>query len=314
MIGFPTDPGATLPEGGAWRGGGTDLTERRRLGLASGPVLDLRDLPGLDAVEAQSDGGARLGARATLEAVAAHPRVREGWPALAAAFGGLATPQIRRRATVAGGLLQDARCPYFRSPEPDCLKKGGHTCSARRGEAAFHSVLDLGSCIAPNPSTPLLALLAFDGAVELAGGTRMSAAALAGDGANPRTTHSLPAGALLTAALLPPPRPGERSAWLRYAHRARAEWPLVEAIVRTGLDDGRLRGVVLAAGGIANRPLRFDEVAEKLEGLAPDDPAIDGILAETVADAGGIPQSAWRAPLVPRCLRDALDLALGRTE
>jgi xanthine dehydrogenase YagS FAD-binding subunit len=306
VIAFPTTPDTVLPAGASWRAGGTDLTERRRLNLTAGAVYDLRDLPGLDAIEERPDGGLLVGARCSVQDVADHPRIQKGWPGLAAAFAGLATPQLRRRATVGGSLLQDARCPYFRSPEPDCLKKGGHTCSARRGEAAFHSVIDLGSCIAPHPSTPFLALLAFDGVVHLAGGAEVPAAAALGDGANPRTTHSLPPGALVTGFSLPPPRPGERSAWVRLAHRARAEWPLAEAVVRLTLDGDRLGDVVLAVGGVANRPLRFDEVAAKLRGRTLVE--AEAVVAEVEKEAGSIPQSAWRAPLIPRVLLDALAL------
>ena len=87
---------------GSYRAGGTDLTELRHRGIVQGPVVDLRDVPELDAVGPGPDGGLRLGALVRLSRVAADPQVVSAYPGVAAAAGGLATPQIRSRATLAG--------------------------------------------------------------------------------------------------------------------------------------------------------------------------------------------------------------------
>jgi aerobic carbon-monoxide dehydrogenase medium subunit len=68
-------------------------------------LLSLRDVPGLDYVEANSE--LRLGALTTHRSVELSPLVRERWPALAATFGLVASPRVRAQATV-GGVLCDA--------------------------------------------------------------------------------------------------------------------------------------------------------------------------------------------------------------
>lgn len=69
-------------------------------------LLSLRDVPGLDGVEA-ADGELRLGAMARHRAVERSDAVRDGWPALAEAFSLVASPRVRNQATV-GGVLADA--------------------------------------------------------------------------------------------------------------------------------------------------------------------------------------------------------------
>lgn len=73
--------------------------------LVPSVLLSLRDVPGLDFIEA--NGELRLGAMTTHRAVEQSPLVRERWPALAHAFSLVASPRVRNQATV-GGVLADA--------------------------------------------------------------------------------------------------------------------------------------------------------------------------------------------------------------
>jgi len=76
--------------------------------------------------------------------------VKQGWPALAAAAGEAATPQIRNLGTVGGNLCQKPRCWYYRAEELHCLRKGGDACLASVGDHRYHSILGEAACIAPN--------------------------------------------------------------------------------------------------------------------------------------------------------------------
>lgn len=292
-----------------FRAGATDLTERRHRGLHTGPVEDLpADLGGLSV---EADGGLRIGAMTRIAALTTDPAVRAGWRGLAEAAEGLATPQIRARATVGGNLLQEVRCPYFRTEAFHCLKKGGAVCLARLGDHRHHAAIDLGPCAAPHPSTLAVALLAHGATVELDDGEVRDLPALLGRGDDPTATHALPPGRRLLAVRVPAPEPGERGAWVRTIHRARAEWPLVEAVVRARLDaEGRLAALAWAVGGVANRPLRFDDAARAALGLLPDDPRLDELLAPLGRPSATLPQAAYKAPLIPVTLRDALARAL----
>ena len=125
MIRFPTSSAQAMAAPGTWRAGGTDLTELRQRGLHTGDLVDLRDVTDLSEIRALDEGGWYLGARVTLRQVAEHGPLGESCPGLTQAFGGLATPQIRARATVGGSLMQQVRCWYYRDAEVHCLKKGG---------------------------------------------------------------------------------------------------------------------------------------------------------------------------------------------
>jgi aerobic carbon-monoxide dehydrogenase medium subunit len=91
---------ATVVAGGTFLG----IMVNQRL-LAPTAFLSLRDVPGLAYVRA--NGELRLGAMTTHRAVELSPLVRDGWPALAATFGLVASPRVRNQATV-GGVLADA--------------------------------------------------------------------------------------------------------------------------------------------------------------------------------------------------------------
>jgi carbon-monoxide dehydrogenase medium subunit len=69
-------------------------------------LLSLQRVDALRGIRVE-DGQLRLGAMTTHRAVERDEAVRSGWPALAAAFGAVASPRVRNQATV-GGVLADA--------------------------------------------------------------------------------------------------------------------------------------------------------------------------------------------------------------
>ena len=114
-----------------FRAAGTDLSERRRSGVSKGPLIDLAPSPDNVGMSWAADGAVSVGAFTTIAAIAAEPRIAQGWPGIAAAAQGLATPQVRHLATLGGNLAQRSRCWYFRNPHIHCLKKSGPDCPAR---------------------------------------------------------------------------------------------------------------------------------------------------------------------------------------
>ena len=156
----------TLVSRAEFRAGGTDLSERRRSGVSSGAIVDIDSAMAPSGVQAAPGGGLRIGALTSVAALASDPDVARDYPGLAAAAAGLATPQIRRVATLGGNLAQRNRCWYFRNPDIACLKKGGEGCPAREGNGLYSVVFDTGPCVAPHPSTLATALVAYDAVVE----------------------------------------------------------------------------------------------------------------------------------------------------
>jgi xanthine dehydrogenase YagS FAD-binding subunit len=298
---------------GTFRAGGTDLTDLRRRGLHDGPVVDLSRMPELREIERTREGGLRIGALVTVAELATDERVIIGYPGLAQAAAGLATPQIRARATVGGNLLQDVRCWYFRTPEFVCAKKGGDACFARTGDHLYHSIFDLGPCIAPHPSTLACALLAFGAMVEVHDDDELrTVRAVVGNGKNPTQSHTLKAGELLAAIELPPPVVGERSAYFRAITRSRSEWPLAEVVVRLEQDDA---GVVVrsqvTAGGVANVPIPLKPVMKALTGSGPD--GFEAAAATAAAGARPFEMNQYKTAVLAGAVLEALERAAAGT-
>ena len=294
---------------GTLRAGGTDLTERRKRGLHHGAVVDLSRLPELREIERTRDGGLRIGALVTVAELAADERVRLGYPGLAEAAGGLATPQIRARATVGGNLLQEVRCWYFRTPEFQCLKKGGATCFARNGDNLYHSIFDLGPCIAPHPSTLACAMLAFGAKAEVRGDDELrTLRAVIGSGKSPTRTHTLKDGEVLAAIELPPPVVGERSAYFRAITRSRSEWPLAEVVVRLEQDDaGVVTDAQVSAGGVANVPIPLKAVRKALIGKGPD--GFAAAAAKAADGARPFPMNEYKTTVLEGAVLETLERA-----
>ena len=292
---------------GEYRAGGTDLQDRRRHQLPSVrlPVIDLRDLPTFSTITSDT-----IGAAATLAEIAAHP-ISRLWPGIGQAFGALANPQIRAVASLGGSLMQGPRCWYYRHADYPCLRKGGATCFAREGDHLWHVCFDRTPCVAPHPSTTALALLAYEATVMLQ----------APGNATPRgvpiqqflhTQLELEPGTLITAVSLGTPPANERSAYVRAANRAFAEWALVEACVRLVVSDaGKIEFARVTVGAVAPTPLRLEHVENALLGLGLDDTeALAAAAALATRDAKPLPMTAYKLPLLEGCVLEAIEQAI----
>ncbi|HNH46192.1 MAG TPA: FAD binding domain-containing protein [Myxococcota bacterium] len=308
MIHFPQQLSDLAALSGEFRAGATDLAERRRHHISTGDLIDLRDLPGLDGLLLE---GPRLniGAKVTVQAVADSPLVRSHHPALAASAGVLATPAIRAVATVGGNLTQRVRCWYYRSPEQQCLKKGGTTCLARAGDHLYHACFDRGACVAPHASTLAMALLMGD-VVVLTNRRSLSVAEFLGDGTDARRENRLEAGELITGLSIPVVQAGLRAGYHRAISRARAEWPLVEAAAQLRVEGGVLRQVQLVLGGVATVPFRLPAVEAKLEGMALDLDQIRTALNGASQGASPLPMTGYKLELLAPTLFHAVRVAV----
>jgi xanthine dehydrogenase YagS FAD-binding subunit len=290
-----------------FRAAGTDLSERRRSGLSRGTLIDLAASAEMTGIEWGADGAARIGALTRIAAIAGDLRITMAYPGLAAAAGGLATPQIRHVATLGGNLAQRSRCWYFRNPEINCLRKTGSSCPAREGNHLYHVAFDLGPCIAPHPSTLAAALLAYDATVATNQRPALNVAQLLGDGSNGEADNQLGDGEMITSILLGPQVAGERAFYKRAISRSYAEWPLVEVVVRAVVSGGSFELVRVAAGGIAPVPLRLGQVESAAQG-APATAATAARAAEqAIVGAKPLPMTAYKLDLLKGLVRDLLE-------
>jgi len=285
---------------------GTDLLERRRSGISRGPLSELPRTDDNTQIVWKDDGAAVIGGMVAIAEVAGDRRVAGAYPGLAAAAGGLATPQIRSVATIGGNLAQRSRCWYYRNPHMACLKKGGDTCPARAGNHLYGVIFDLGPCVAPHPSTLAAALLAYDATVTTSLRADIGIATLLGDGRDGTRDHTLQAGEHIVSIDLPRPLAGERAGYRRAIARTYAEWPLVEAVARIVPEGDRVGLARIAVGGVAPVPLRLPAVEDALAGKRLDETTIAAVAKLAAVGAKPLAMTGYKVPLIEGLIADLL--------
>jgi xanthine dehydrogenase YagS FAD-binding subunit len=306
--------GATA--GAAYLGGGTNLVDLMRETIAAPDMLV--DVTGLsDTIEETESGGLLIGGAVRNTALAEHRVVRTRYPMLSRSILAGASAQIRNMATVGGNLLQRTRCTYFYDSDGSrCNKRApGSGCDAREGFNRIHAILGASdACVATHPSDMCVALAALDATVHVqgAGGARTlpfgELHRLPGD--HPEIDTVLSPGDLITAIELPPLPFAATSTYRKVRDRASYAFALISVAAALDVEDGRIRDVRIALGGVAHRPWR----ALKAEALLRDRPVSeasfrDAAIAE-FADARPLRDNAFKIPLATRTLVAVLgDLA-----
>lgn len=100
---------AALSTGARAIAGGTDLLPRIRSDLKPWPgVVDLKTVPDLAGIEVLPDGGVRIGAAASISALARNRHLARSYPALVAAGRMIGSLQIQSRASLGGNVCNAA--------------------------------------------------------------------------------------------------------------------------------------------------------------------------------------------------------------
>lgn len=290
--------------------GGTDLLTVMKAGVLSPErLVDIKGLPGLDAITVDDDG-LQIGALATLDAVAAHPVIRERYTALAEAAESAASPQLRAAGTVGGNLCQESRCWYYRGEFP-CIRKGGEICFAERGQNREHAILGAGPCYDVLPSDLAPPLAALEGAAEIAGpsGTRVlpiEHGFYMPHWKDPRRRTWLEQGEIVTRVGVPAPPPGARSTFVKAMDRAAWTFALASVAVALGTTDGAVSHVRIVLGGVAALPWRCLHAEESLIGRPLTEETIREAARLALEGALPLEHNQYKVPLGQGLVRRAL--------
>jgi CO/xanthine dehydrogenase Mo-binding subunit/CO/xanthine dehydrogenase FAD-binding subunit len=159
-----------MQSGASAIGGGTDLLPRIEDHLAAPALLvSTLDVDEMQRVAFADDGSVSIGAAVTLADLA--DALGGRCAAIEQTIASIANTQIRQMATVAGNLLQEKRCWFYRN-DFDCYKRSGpaRPCYAVLGDHRFyHAVIDGHRCQAVTPSDLVTSLAALDATVTIAG-------------------------------------------------------------------------------------------------------------------------------------------------
>ena len=302
------------------KAGGIDLLDLMKEGLLTpSRVVNLREIPGLDAV-AETGSGLRIGALVTLEQLAMHPVLRQRYTALSDAAASSASPEIRHLATLGGNLLQRPRCWYFRSAAHHCARKGGDHCFAFAGENQYHAVFGHDGCAIVHPSTAATALAAFYAEVELVGpqGTTRTvpfADFLVGPEIDITREADLRIGEVLTAVLLPPVTPGTSSVFLKQSEKPSFDWPIADvAVALDRTSDGRCQQASIVLGAAAPVPWRARQAEAMLVGQKVEPAAAHAAGQAAIAGAEPLRLNGYKLPILATLVRRALLQAAGAEE
>jgi xanthine dehydrogenase YagS FAD-binding subunit len=303
----------------AFLGAGTNLVDHLRLGVTSPDLLvDVSRLP-LDAIEPLAGGGVRIGATVRNSDVAVEPVIRQRYPLLSQALLSGASGQLRNVATTAGNLLQRTRCEYFQDVTTPCNKRQpGSGCSALDGHNRDHAILGASQhCVAVHPSDLAVALTALGAVVQVQGteGPRsiplIDLYRLPGD--SPEHDTVLEHGDLITAVDLPALPMAARSAYRKVRDRASYAFALVSVAAAVDVEDGTVRDVRIALGGVAHKPWRAWRAEEVLRGAPAVDGAFRAAAHAELADAVPLRDNAFKVPMARNTLVAVLR-ALSREE
>jgi xanthine dehydrogenase YagS FAD-binding subunit len=262
-------------------GGGSDLLGLMKERLVAPDVLvSLTSIKGLDQIKIES-GGVSIGALTTLDAIANHPLIKSKYAVLAEAAGGVATPQIRNVATIAGNVLQRPWCWYYRNGFK-CLKNGGNVCYSVAGENEYHAIFGGGPSYIVHPSDTAPALVALDAKIRVASasGERLVSAGefFTLPTVDAERENVLKDDEVIAGVVIPASPAGVRSTYHKVMDREAWTHAIVSAAIVLQMDKDVCKSARVVLGGVAPIPWRLPEVEKMLTGQR--------VTAELAAKAG----------------------------
>jgi xanthine dehydrogenase YagS FAD-binding subunit len=289
-------------------GGGTNLVDLMRETLERPSALV--DVTGLsNSIREREDGSILIGAAAKNTAVAEHIAVRTRYPLVARAILAGASGQIRNMATVGGNLLQRTRCTYFYDDDGSrCNKRNpGQGCDAIEGFNRIHAILGASpACVATHPSDMCVALAALDALVHVTSSQGQRTIVFSDlhrlPGDHPEIETTLVPGELVTAVELPLLPFAQHSIYRKVRDRASYAFALVSVAAAMELDNGAVKNVRLAMGGVAHKPWRALKLEASLKGQPATGESFLAAAEEELADAKPLTHNKFKVELAKRTI------------
>jgi xanthine dehydrogenase YagS FAD-binding subunit len=308
-----TDPAAAAP-----LAGGSDLLALMKDGVETPKrLVSLKGIAGLTGVRSES-GGLRIGALTVLDDLAADAALGFEYPAVTAAAGRLAGPQIRNVATLGGNLLQRPRCWYYRNGFGLLALKDGKSMIPE-GDYRYHAILgNEGPAYFVSPSTLAPVLVAVGAQAVLfgpQGERRIELEKLYRIPKQPgEREHDLRPGEILTEIHLPPGA-GRKVASYEVRQRTSLDWSLATASVALEMTpDGKVTQARVVLGQVAPMPWVSAEAAAALQGNRMDAALAAKAGEAAVQKAFSLEKNRYKIQLAKVAVKRALTAAAGILE
>jgi xanthine dehydrogenase YagS FAD-binding subunit len=294
--------------------GGQDLiTELKEHLVEPSTLVNLKQVPGLDRIEAAADGSITIGALVTIDDLEQHAEVRALFPVLSQAARSIGSQQIRNHGTVGGNLNQRPRCWYYRNELAVCLKKGGKECFSESGLNKYNAILGGGPSYIVHPSDLAPALVALEAEVTLESKKGKRKLPL-------EKYYTLPAasdvtretvlepGEVLTSIRIPA-RKGWSSTYLKFKERGSYDFALASVALAVQFDatNSKIVDARLALGGVAPVPWRAAAAEKKLLGASNDAKSWAAAADEALRGAEPLKHNAYKVPLAKALVVQAFE-------
>jgi xanthine dehydrogenase YagS FAD-binding subunit len=295
--------------------GGTTLLDLMKLDvMRPSALVDINPLSDAWSAVSLDGGNLKIGALARMSDVAANPDVQRNYPVIADSLKLAASPQLRNMASLGGNVLQRTRCTYFRDVSYDsCNKRNpGSGCAALDGFNRTHAILGTSEqCIATYPGDFAQALIALDAIVEITSKSGVRSLPFAdlhkAPGSSPQIETSLSPGELISSFSIQGRWP--RSTYLKVRDRQSYEFALSSAAIALDVQEGMIRDVRIALGGVATIPWRAREAEALLKNQKLDDALVSKAAEAAFAGARARKHNSFKIALGERVVARALHQA-----
>lgn len=294
--------------------GGTNLVDLMKKDIAKPEkLIDLTGIT-LNTIDKQFNNLV-IGAILSNSQVADNAVIKAEHPLLALAIKAGASQQIRNMATVGGNIMQRTRCSYFYNIDMPCNKREpGTGCGALKGYNRMHAIFGASdNCIAVHPSDMCVALAALDAAVIVSGpkGDRKIPFTKFHKlpGTTPQKDNTLEANELIVGISVPDNNFKQKVHYLKVRDRSSYAFALISVAAALDIQNGIIKEVRLAMGGVAHKPWRLTEAENYLKGKQAniENYKKAATLAMTGAKAYG--QNNFKLKLAPASVVEALTIA-----
>ena len=253
-----------------------------------------------------------IGAMVTNSDLAKFAHTQPNVSLLAQALLSGATVQLRNRATTAGNLLQRTRCYYFYDTTKACNKREpGTGCSAYNSMNRIHAIFGTSeSCIATHPSDMAVAMIALNAQVHTQqpdGKTRRIALRdfYCEPGETPHIETQLDEDELITHVSIK-----KKANGTQYYHKVRDRssyaFALVSVAAGLKIEDGRIKDLSLAFGGVGTKPWYPQKAINVLEGAEPTQEVILQAAEAELSEAKTFGSNDFKPELLRRTLTKVL--------
>lgn len=228
--------------------GGTDVLVNKFQGNdATDCIIDITGIEELRQIT-KSENYLSIGSLVKLDELQKHPKICEEFQVLIEAAKAVASPMIRKTATLGGNLLCENRCSYYNQSEwwreavGYCLKCDGDICIATGGRK---------NCFSKFVSDTAVALISMNATIEVVDKDGSKTIPLediyTGDGVNPRRFNKLS----LIKSINLPLHENFKSVFKKLRQRETLEFSSLTTVVTIN-KNGRIRIVL---GGVDPKPV-----------------------------------------------------------